>query len=292
MEYMARALHLATRALGRSSPNPAVGAVIAKDGQVVGEGFTQPPGQAHAEVVALEQAGPEARGATLYVTLEPCPHHGRTPPCVDAIIAAGIAEVQMATIDPSPWVNGAGRAALERAGIRTSVGSLETEARALNEGYLTWVATGRPLVTAAYAMSLDGAVAEGGVADRLGDSARAEWERLRSRADRLVVGAESLCVDGRELDELGGAGVTTLLVECGPADLSGLVAAGLVDKVVLFISPTLGGSAGPGRRPARAGSPAPLYHLTYERLGDDLLVVGYTRACSPAWSKRLGTSAS
>jgi diaminohydroxyphosphoribosylaminopyrimidine deaminase / 5-amino-6-(5-phosphoribosylamino)uracil reductase len=284
MEYMSRALHLAARALGTSSPNPAVGAVIAKDGEVVGEGFTQPPGRAHAEVVALEQAGSRARGATLYVTLEPCPHHGRTPPCVDAIIAAGIARVEMATIDPSPWVNGAGRAALERAGIRTAVGSMEREARSLIEGYLNWVKWGRPFVTAVYSTSLDGGAAGDGTADALGGAASAEWQRLRSRADRVLAGAESLPREGQGLTELGSAGVTTLLVECRPADVSELVSTGMVDSVVAFITPTVGGAGGceqAAARSATAGSPTRLRRLVCERLGDDLMVVGYIRACSP-----------
>ena len=108
MDYMARALQLASRALGTCSPNPAVGAILVRDGQVVGEGATQPPGEAHAEIVALRTAGPLARGSTLYVTLEPCAHYGRTPPCADALVAAGIAEAHVAMLDPSPWVNGHG----------------------------------------------------------------------------------------------------------------------------------------------------------------------------------------
>ena len=120
MDYMARALQLASRALGSVSPNPAVGAVLVRDGQIVGEGATQPPGAAHAEIVALRAAGPLARHSTLYVTLEPCAHFGRTPPCADALVAAGIAEAHVATLDPSPWVNGSGIAALEQAGIRVN----------------------------------------------------------------------------------------------------------------------------------------------------------------------------
>src|SRR5215212_2385454 len=111
MDYMARALQLASRALGTCSPNPAVGAVLVRDGDVIGEGSTQPPGQAHAEVVAIRAAGADARGSTLYVTLEPCAHVGRTAPCTDAILAAGVADVHVAMIDPSPWVDGRGRAA-------------------------------------------------------------------------------------------------------------------------------------------------------------------------------------
>src|ERR1051326_1052128 len=123
MDFMARALQLASRALGTCSPNPAVGAVLVRDGVVVGEGATQPPGQAHAEVVALRAAGSQARGASLYVTLEPCAHFGRTAPCADALIEAGVADVHVATLDPSPWVSGRGVAALEQAGIRVRVGA-------------------------------------------------------------------------------------------------------------------------------------------------------------------------
>lgn len=309
MEFMARALHQAARALRTSSPNPAVGAVLVNDGQVVGEGFTRPPGGAHAEVAALEQAGARARGATLYVTLEPCPHHGRTPPCVDALIAAGVAEVHIAMIDPSPWAGGAGRAGLDRAGIRTTVGLLEAEARRLVEGYVMWVTTGRPLVTAAYVMSLDGAVAEADdIAREIGEAARAELERHRSRADRTLVGVRALVdtaalVAARApgakstpgesgLVRLGGEGVTSLLVESGAADLERLREAGLPDKLIGFITPRLRGrratsrddEPGAGRHRDRRVRPPclTLQDLAYERLGEDLMVIGYTRSCSPA----------
>ena len=115
-DYMARALALAEMARGSTGNNPAVGAVVVRDGRIVGEGYTQPPGQAHAEVMALRQAGELARGATVFVTLEPCCHYGRTPPCTDALIAAGVAEVHMATLDPNPMVSGGGKAALDAAG--------------------------------------------------------------------------------------------------------------------------------------------------------------------------------
>src|SRR3954469_24227095 len=156
MDFMARALDLASRAVGRCSPNPAVGAVLVRDGVVVGEGATQPPGQAHAEVVALQAAGEQARGATLYVTLEPCAHFGRTAPCADALIEAGIAEAHVAMVDPSPWVNRRGLDALERAGIKVQVGEHARDAQRHHEAYVTWVVKGRPLVTAVYAIGLDG----------------------------------------------------------------------------------------------------------------------------------------
>src|SRR5947207_3209913 len=128
VEYMARALELAERALGWCSPNPAVGAVLVRDGEIVGEGWTQPPGEAHAEVVALRAAGPKAAGATVYVTLEPCSHQGRTPPCTDALIAAGVREVYAAMRDPSPWVDGDGIAQLQKAGIAVQVGERQAQA--------------------------------------------------------------------------------------------------------------------------------------------------------------------
>src|SRR3954452_188486 len=156
MGYMARGLQLASRALCTCSPNPAVGAVLVREGQIVGEGATQPPGEAHAEVVALRAAGALARGSSLYVTLEPCAHFGRTPPCADAIVAAGVTEAHVAMLDPSPWVNGHGVSALEQAGIRVRQGSHEGAARRLNEAYLCWLERGRPLVTGLYAMCLDG----------------------------------------------------------------------------------------------------------------------------------------
>jgi diaminohydroxyphosphoribosylaminopyrimidine deaminase / 5-amino-6-(5-phosphoribosylamino)uracil reductase len=279
MDYMARALHLAARALGSSSPNPAVGAVLVRDGEVVGEGWTQPPGQPHAEVMALHAAGDGARGATLYVTLEPCAHQGRTPPCADALIAAGIRQANLAMIDPSPWVNGAGRAALEAAGINTAVGAYADQARRLNEGYLTWVTHGRPFVTAVYAMSLDGTIHANGVEPNVGALARAELERLRTRADRAVVGAHELLADDPRLTKLAATGVTSLVVECAGADLSALVAAGLADKVVVLLTPRfLGRSASPAGD--ERSTDLELHEIAYERLGNDLMAVGYTGACS------------
>src|SRR4030042_3021933 len=131
MDYMKQALSLATLALGQVSPNPAVGAIVVKDGEVVGQGYTQPPGSWHAEVMALKQAGEKARGGVMHVTLEPCCHHGRTPPCTQAIIDAGISEVHLAMLDPNPLVSGRGEAELEREGIKTYLGEHEEEAKAI-----------------------------------------------------------------------------------------------------------------------------------------------------------------
>ena len=133
MNYMEQALSLARLALGQVSPNPAVGAVIVKNEEIIGKGYTQPPGSGHAEIVALEQAGESARGAVLYVTLEPCCQYGRTPPCTKSIIEAGISEVHMAILDPNPQVNGKGREELENAGIKTYIGEEDKKARKLTK---------------------------------------------------------------------------------------------------------------------------------------------------------------
>src|SRR3990172_396234 len=134
-DYMGLALGLARRALGRTSPNPAVGAVLVKDGAILAQGYTQPPGSWHAEIVALLQGGPAARGATLYVTLEPCCHHGRTPPCTEAIIAAGVADVRYACGDPNPLVGGRGRLQLEKAGVHVVAGEGREAALEIIEGF-------------------------------------------------------------------------------------------------------------------------------------------------------------
>jgi pyrimidine deaminase RibD-like protein len=285
MDYMARALQLASRALGSVSPNPAVGAVLVRDGQIVGEGATQPPGEAHAEIVALRAAGLLARQSTLYVTLEPCAHYGRTPPCADAIVAAGVAAAHVAMLDPSPWVNGNGIAALEQAGIRVSRGSHEQAARRLNEGYLCWLQRGRPLVTALYALGLDGQALPPGDAE-LGPAAGAELARLRGSADRTVSVVEGLLAEDAALTGLATSGVTALHVEAPPHDLDVLVERGLLDRVIVFVVPTLGGT-----RPGAAGGglplvdpavaarsaacPSALRSVSFERFGDTVLVTGY-----------------
>lgn len=198
---MARALDLAERAKGLCNPNPAVGAILVRDGQVVGEGFTQPRGQAHAEVVALLQAGEAARGATMFVTLEPCAHEGFTGPCTARIIEAGVREVRCAVIDESPWVNGRGRAELERHQIGFSLGEGAAAAKPLNRDYRHWVRTGRPFVTAKYAMSLDGksATRNGSSAWVSGPPARALVGQMRSRVDAVVVGGETIIADDPSL---------------------------------------------------------------------------------------------
>jgi diaminohydroxyphosphoribosylaminopyrimidine deaminase/5-amino-6-(5-phosphoribosylamino)uracil reductase len=201
MDYMQRALALARQALGRVSPNPAVGAVLVRDGRVVGEGFTQPPGGSHAEVVALGQAGEVARGSTLYVTLEPCCHQGRTPPCTKAIIAAGVIEVRMAILDPDPNVSGRGRDELAAAGIAVHLGEGEQEAWRLNEAYIKHRTTGLPFVIAKFAASLDGRIAAASGDSRWisGPQSRQWAHEQRATVDAIMVGVNTILVDDPRL---------------------------------------------------------------------------------------------
>ena len=201
MSHMDRALSLARRALGSVSPNPAVGAVVVKDGVAVGEGWTQPPGKDHAEIVALRQAGEKAAGAVLYTTLEPCSHHGKTPPCTEAIVRAGVAEVHAAVVDPNPAVFGQGLSSLEEAGIRTHVGEGETEALKITEAYRKFITTGRPFVTAKFAVSLDGKIATRTGDSRwiTGEEARGYAHRLRAAADAVMVGINTVMADDPRL---------------------------------------------------------------------------------------------
>lgn len=207
MTPMQRAIALARQALGATSPNPAVGAVIVKDGAIVGEGFTLPPGQHHAEIGALEQAGPAARGATLYTTLEPCCNYGRTPPCTRAIIAAGIRQVHVAAIDPNPRVCGKGCAELETAGIEV-VRKESQAAHELYEAFNKHINTGLPFVTAKFAMSLDGKIAThtGDSKWITGPEARAAVQKMRRECDAVMVGINTVLADDPQLtarDEMG-----------------------------------------------------------------------------------------
>lgn len=195
--WMARALALAARGRGLTSPNPMVGALVVQDGAVIAERFHERAGGPHAEAAALEAAGPRARGATLYVTLEPCNHVGRTPPCVDAILRAGVRRVVAATRDPNPRVTGGGTAALTAAGIEVDLGCLEREARELNHAFFTAIAQQRPHVTAKWAMTLDGKIAAHDRRSRwiTGEAARREAHRLRSESDAIVTGIGTVLAD-------------------------------------------------------------------------------------------------
>lgn len=199
--HMRAALGLARRGLGNVWPNPAVGCVIVRDGRVVGRGWTQPGGRPHAETEALAMAGEAARGATAYVTLEPCSHHGKTPPCAEALIQAGIARAVVAIEDPDPRVCGRGLALLRQAGVEVSVGLCADEAAELNAGFLLKVREGRPLVTLKLATTLDGRIATHSGESKwiTGDDARQAAHLLRAESDVIMVGSGTALADDPEL---------------------------------------------------------------------------------------------
>ncbi|MCB1735458.1 MAG: bifunctional diaminohydroxyphosphoribosylaminopyrimidine deaminase/5-amino-6-(5-phosphoribosylamino)uracil reductase RibD [Gammaproteobacteria bacterium] len=194
---MARALRLAEQGLFTTHPNPRVGCVIVRDGEIVGEGWHQRAGEPHAEVHALRAAGENARGATVYVTLEPCSHYGRTPPCANALVEAGVGRVVAAMVDPNPLVSGKGLEILRAAGIDTESGLLEAQARALNPGFIKRMETGFPWVRVKSAMSLDGrtAMANGESKWITGEAARADVHRLRARSEAIVTGIGTVLAD-------------------------------------------------------------------------------------------------
>ena len=292
---MRRALELAAAVRATTSPNPWVGAVVTTPDGPTFEGATEPPGGPHAEVVALNRAGDRARGATLYCTLEPCSHHGRTPPCVDAILDAGVARVVAAIPDPDPHVRGEGLARLEAAGLDVEVGICAEEAQALLAPYLKHRTTGRPWVVLKLAATLDGRTAapDGTSQWITGEQARADAHRLRAESDAVLVGAGTVRTDdpsltvrlaeGRDprrvvlgkapagakvqpalevegdleavLDGLGNDGVVQLLVEGGATVAHAFHAARLVDRYVLYLAPALMG--GDDGRAVFAGPGAP-----------------------------------
>jgi diaminohydroxyphosphoribosylaminopyrimidine deaminase / 5-amino-6-(5-phosphoribosylamino)uracil reductase len=313
--YLERALELAERGRGRTVPNPLVGAVLVADGEIVGEGWHERAGEAHAEVVALEAAGERARGATLYVTLEPCAHHGRTPPCADALVEAAVGRVVAAAGDPNPLTNGAGLEILEAAGIPVELagGDLEWRARVQNEAYRVWVAERRPFVVYKAAVTLDGRVTVPGSRWVSGEESRRRVHELRAQMDAVAVGMGTVRADdpqltargvgaerqprrlafgsgplpdGSELELLSGSledelarlaeeGVQSLLLEGGPTLATAFLAAGLVDKLMLFVAPTVSGS-GP-RFVGGLPEPLGLLHMTAEPSGEDVLVTAYLR---------------
>src|SRR5437763_12882115 len=289
---MHRALELAASVRGTTSPNPWVGCVIDPGGF---EGATQPPGGPHAEIVALQAAGDAARGAAMVVTLEPCAHHGRTPPCVDAIVDAGIARVVVGVEDPDPNVRGRGIARLRQAGIDVGVGVRADEVRAQLAPYLKHRSTGRPWLVLKLAASVDGRTAapDGSSQWITGAQARADAHRLRAESDAVIVGAGTVRaddpsltvrhVDGRDplrvvlgkappdakvhpavelegelddvLEELGRRGVLQAVVEGGPTVAGAFHRAGLVDRYVVYLAPALFG--GDDGRPLFTGAGAP-----------------------------------
>ena len=200
-KYMKRALTLAKKGLGKTYPNPAVGCIIVKNGTIIGEGWHKLAGGHHAEVLALEMAGVEAQGADVYVTLEPCSHTGKTPPCSEALIRAGVNRVVAGMSDPNPQVNGGGLRALQQAGIETLCGVLEEECRAINRPFLKFITTGHPYVTYKCAMTLDGKIAS-----VTGDSrwisceaSRKIVHRMRADSDAIMVGIDTIIADNPQL---------------------------------------------------------------------------------------------
>jgi diaminohydroxyphosphoribosylaminopyrimidine deaminase/5-amino-6-(5-phosphoribosylamino)uracil reductase len=305
-----RALELAERGRWKVRDHPLVGAVVVAGGEVVGEGVTEARGR-HAEVVALAAAGARARDATLYVSLEPCNHHGTTPPCTDAILSAGIARVVYGAADPNPKAAG-GAARLQREGLDVELVD-SFEARAVNEAWRTWVAKGRPFVTYKAAVTLDGRVTVPGERWVTGEESRRAVHDLRASVDAVAVGggtarADLPRLDARdvetprgqprrlvfshgplpdgldlelrrgpledELRELAGEGVQSLLLEGGPTLAASFLEADLVDKILLFTAPTLAG-AGPGALTASLPSPRTLLRLSARQVGADVLLEAY-----------------
>jgi len=306
---MNRALELAERGRGKVEDHPLVGAVLVRGDEVVGEGWYEYAAVEHAETVALAQAGERARGATLYVTLEPCTHHGRTPPCADAVIAAGVARVVVGALDPNPTAAG-GAARLRAAGVEVEL--LDTpEARRQNEVWRTWKALGRPFVTLKLAVTLDGRVAVPGRRWVSGEESRRLVHELRAASDAVAVGMGTVRADAPRLDARGvGAtaqprrlafgrgplpegselelrsgpldaelrslaadGVRSLLLEGGPTLATAFLAADLVDKLLLFVAPVLGGEG--LRAFGELESALELSDLRATAVGEDLLLEGY-----------------
>jgi len=305
-----RALALAERGRGKVGDHPLVGAVVVRDGETVGEGWYEYDEVDHAETKALAQAGGRARGATLYVTLEPCSHHGRTPPCADAVVAAGVARVVVGSGDPNPKVDGRGIARLREAGIDVELVD-SFEARRQNEGWRTWVRLGRPFVAYKAAVTLDGRVTVPGSRWVSGEKSRRHVHELRADADAVAVGMGTVRADdprldargvealrqprrlafGRgplpagselelrsgqledELHALAADGVQTLLLEGGPTLATAFLEADLVDKLLLFVAPTLSGS-GPRFLGDLAAS-RPLSRLEARPIGEDVLLSAY-----------------
>ena len=322
--HLERAIELAELGRGTTRPNPLVGAVVVTDGEVVGEGWHERAGLPHAEALALEAAGERARGATLYVTLEPCVHTGRTPPCAEAVVAAGVARVVVGAQDPYEPVNGRGIALMRDAGIEVALaeGDLARRVRRQNEVFLTWAGESRPFVTYKAAMTLDGrlAASSGDARWVSGEESRRRAHELRAASDAVAVGmgtarAENPRLDARDVDaarqprrlafghgplpegselelveepledalrRLAEEEVQSLLLEGGPTLAGAFLRAGVLDKLVLFVAPTLVGGddapplfAGPGA-PTMAEAIA-LSGLEVDRAGEDVVLTAYVR---------------
>lgn len=306
-----RALELAERGRGHvDDRRPLVGAVVVREGEILGEGWYAGRGTPHAEVVALQAAGERARGSTLYVTLEPCSHHGDTPPCADAVVEAGVARVVAGAGDPNPKVDGRGFERLRAAGVE--VEEVDSwEARVQNEAWRVWISQRRPFVTYKAAMTLDGRVTVPGSRWVSGEESRRRVHELRAASDAVAVGMGTVRADdplltardveaerqprrlafgsgplpegsrlelrtgdlGRELAALAEEGVRSLLLEGGPTLAASFLAADFVDKLLVFVAPRLSG-VGPG--PVAALSErVELRRLACERVGEDLLLTAY-----------------
>jgi diaminohydroxyphosphoribosylaminopyrimidine deaminase / 5-amino-6-(5-phosphoribosylamino)uracil reductase len=307
---IARALALAAEADGRAYPKPTVGAVVVSEGEVVGEGATEAGGR-HGEIVALDEAGERARGSTLYVTMEPCAHHGTTPPCVDRILADGVARVVVASRDPNPEAAG-GLERLAAAGV--DVEQVDSPAaRMQNEAWRVWVSQRRPFVIYKTAVSLDGRLVVPGERWVTGEESRRRVHELRASVDAVAVGMGTVRADAPRLDargvetprgqprrlafgrgplpagselelrpgaldeELGALaadGVQSLLLEGGPTLAQAFLDGDFVDKLLLFVAPVLAGADGPSFAP-RLRSPRRLHHLQVEPVGADVLLKAY-----------------
>lgn len=309
---MERALELAERGRGTTHPNPVVGAVVVRDGEVVGEGWHERKGEAHAETRALEQAGNRATGATLYVTLEPCRSWGNTPPCTKAVLESGITQVVAGALDPSPKAGG-GLEELKKAGVEVELadGALGFRARQQNEEWRTWIEKGRPFVTYKAAVTLDGRMTVPGERWVTGEESRRIVHMLRAASDAVAVGmgtvrADDPRLDARDVDavkqprrlafgqgplpegselellsgsldeelaRLGSEGVQSVLLEGGPKLAESFLRADLVDKLLLFVAPKLAGE-GPGLVDALP-TPVGLTRLSAHQVGEDVLLSGY-----------------
>lgn len=364
--FMRRALKLAARGAGRTSPNPAVGSVIVKDGRIIAEGYHKKAGRPHAEAAALSALESGAKGSTLYVTLEPCCHFGKTPPCTDAIISSGIKKVVIGAVDPNPRVSGRGISLLRAAGILVTSGVLERECRKLNEAYNRYITAGVPFVTLKLAQTLDAKTATAGGESKwiTGTASRALVHRMRSMADAVMVGSSTVISDDPELNvrhlrgrdplkvvldtrlktpltarvfkggvllifttkeaspskirkaaeagaevvvvpavkggvdlkrvlkELAKREVVSVMAEAGGTLAASLLREDLVDRLSVFISPTVIGSDGLDAvgplGVKRLKDALKIDDLTVKRVGTDILVEGYLRkrGASKAAAKR------
>jgi diaminohydroxyphosphoribosylaminopyrimidine deaminase/5-amino-6-(5-phosphoribosylamino)uracil reductase len=309
MRHLERALELAERGRGTTRPNPVVGAVVVADGEVVGEGWHERKGGPHAEVIALEVAGERARGATLYVTMEPCGHFGSTPPCTESVLEAGVARVVAGSRDPNPEAAG-GLEVLAAAGVEVEHAD-SFEARVQNEAWRTWVALGRPFVTLKLAVTLDGRVTVPGARWVTGEESRRRVHELRAASDAVATGmgtvrADDPRLDARDVDaarqprrlafgrgplpagsdlelltgsldgelrRLAAEGVQSLLLEGGPTLATAFLEHDLVDRLLVFVAPTIAGDG-----PLLLGAlprPVELHRLRAEPVGPDVLLDAY-----------------